>query len=1552
MSKPVPCLLYLFDMSASDFSRGNEFLRNGQLEEAIAAYQKAIGQNRDFYLVYQNLGEALEKLGRFDEAIAAYRRAVELKPEAAWSYVNLSRVLRQVGRVEEAEKAEEQAVGIDPKLADFSQNGYGIKENISTAVNPTEWQGKRPRVGVCGWELSHNAAGRVYTLAQLYQTFADVEIIGSIFPQWGREVWEPIRQTKIPCHHFFVKDESQFIDEAIKLVRSHPYDIVHLSKPRLPNILFGLLYKSLWNSRVIVDIDDEEMAFVGAESSIELDDYLKKQGRLPDLKELTGTEWTRIAVGLVREFDGVTVSNPALQERYGGVVIRHGRDEARFVPSADLKRRSRERFGIAQDKKVVLFFGTPRKHKGLVTTARALGSLGRKDVVFAIIGDFEDGKLKEELQGIPGVDYVFVGNQPFESIPDVVAVGDICVLLQDADFRVSQFQIPAKLSDALGMGLVVLLSETAAVADVIESGAVVPVAEGDLPAVLDRVLSDEAECDRLRVRGRELFATEFGFGVNGPRLAAVMDSVMVRSSGQEQLSEKLNQLLNGLSSVSSVVSERGQIGSTIKDKKIIVYTCNFGNYESVKEPLAVDPRVEYILFTDRKEIESSNWKVVYINELAENPRRASRLAKILPHKYLPDHDISVYLDSTFTIKEPDIYNMVKQCMGDSDIALYKHSERNCVYDEIDFCEKSDIRNIDSATCSKVRAKYQSINYPRQNGLFENGFIFRRNNSQIQELNELWWSEYVSGAERDQFSFMYCLHLLDVKPNSITIGKQMRKNPFVKWTKHEYKDYQNSIDNSPYYMVYMDKFHDWGTTRLRGWQIYERLKQYLNIQIVPYSKAVHLHNKHMLFLKIRNYDLLIPIIKNNNKVYLDMVDCHSKYINPQKHIFKDVEFGIFATKNSMEFYKKLFKHPEKCQTIYHHWDITLDKFKKDHNLDSVKIGYFGVEPKGFLYGKIPGVDFHEVTSTNFDDALKSKMSNYNVQYIVRPIEEQQEFPALTKISTASVFHAPVISSKTNEVELLGSDYPYYIENLDLQSILKTIDKIKRTFQKYEWNYAVNIMKSIKEKTSINSVVDEYIRLFKSLGEIPSFYTHAQDKRKAIYTANIGGYDRPIPLDPGLAKDWDAYYFSDDPNFDCPGWKHIYVNFDEIKYYSKVACARDIKARPHLYLPNYDVTLWVDSNFVVKRDLNEYLKNLPDDDFITTKHYKRDCIYEELQQPRVVVKTGQAILDRVRHQLESQGFPKHFGLQETNFVLRKNTEKSRIIGDMWWNYMKTFNAYRDQLWLSYILFETGSNITCVHREVRNRYFDITEHPNLVTTTKKYALKFGANNRSYVEIPHQKGLKLTGDLTIEFWVNLAGWPKTWTHIISKQLDDFRNEFCLRLKNANKGQFYYSFDNELVVLEFNPKNVLKLKTWTHVACVRKIGESLKIYINGVLIGETAIITGREATDTEAPLLLMTNVQRQQFINAQMCDLRIWCKALSHHEIIAQMNREIQGNEKGLVGYWKFDSGEGNKLIDNQSFNHGLIYGSTWQKLDFKLGKINSPIQRLKVEEKSYNVS
>src|SRR5690606_31785297 len=117
----------------------------------------------------------------------------------------------------------------------------------------------------------------------------------------------------------------------------------------------------------------------------------------------------------------------------------------------------------------------------------------------------------------------------------------------------------------------------------------------------------------------------------------------------------------------------------IKSEKIIVYTCNFGNYESVKEPLYIDSSVEYLLFTDNKNIRSKNWKIVVVEEKLEDPRRLSRLPKILPHKYLPEHDISVYIDSSLELKAEDVRKMVSECMEGSDIALYKHYLRNCVY---------------------------------------------------------------------------------------------------------------------------------------------------------------------------------------------------------------------------------------------------------------------------------------------------------------------------------------------------------------------------------------------------------------------------------------------------------------------------------------------------------------------------------------------------------------------------------------------------------------------------------------------------------------------------------------------------------------------------------------------------------------------------------------------------------------------------------------------------------------------------------------------------------
>lgn len=401
--------------------------------------------------------------------------------------------------------------------------------------------------GICGWEMSHNAAGRVATLAQLYQAFANVQILGCIFSATGRGVWEPISQSARLMSLLRIEDRAQFLEQAILYVAGHPLDIVHLSKPRAPNILIGLLYKLIWQAQVIVDVDDEELGFVGAQEPLEIAHYLREQGGLPSLESIPFKEWTQIAVGLVDSFDGVTVANAVLQARYRGQIIPHVRDEEVFRPSAQWPEESRAHYGIAPHRKVVLFFGTPRAHKGLTETAAAIAALHDPDILFLIAGDFPDPRLQQTLQGICGVDYLFLGNQPFSDVPRIVSLANACVLLQDASTSVGRYQSPAKLTDALAMGLPVITSPSEVMADVIERGAAISATAAELPLVLKEVLDGGPAIKALSRRARTYFEAHLSIAANQPHLKELTQVVMQYADGvTREVSADLKTLASAL----------------------------------------------------------------------------------------------------------------------------------------------------------------------------------------------------------------------------------------------------------------------------------------------------------------------------------------------------------------------------------------------------------------------------------------------------------------------------------------------------------------------------------------------------------------------------------------------------------------------------------------------------------------------------------------------------------------------------------------------------------------------------------------------------------------------------------------------------------------------------------------------------------------------------------------------------------------------------------------------------------------------------------------------
>jgi len=336
-------------------------------------------------------------------------------------------------------------------------------------------------VVVAAAELSHNAAGRSFTLAQLYQHLGHpLTLLGSHFPQRGRQLWEPIRtavqKAQLPVHTFVAEHEPRYVEQAFELVLQHPADLVHLSKPRLPAVVFGLLYKLLWGAAVLVDIDDEELLFVGEREPITLDGLKRLCHGLPEPRELMGPLWTRLAVDLAQRFDGITVANRPLQDRYGGTVIPHARDPEQLRPAtAAEKVTARQRLGVHQEAKVVLFFDTPKRHKGLLPLAAAVVQLPQAlQPLLVVAGGFapEDADLQRELEALlPPQRLTMLGNQPFEQAVQVLALADLVVLLSEGE--VAAFQSPAKLSDALAMGLPVLVSEAAPQLEMVERGWVV-----------------------------------------------------------------------------------------------------------------------------------------------------------------------------------------------------------------------------------------------------------------------------------------------------------------------------------------------------------------------------------------------------------------------------------------------------------------------------------------------------------------------------------------------------------------------------------------------------------------------------------------------------------------------------------------------------------------------------------------------------------------------------------------------------------------------------------------------------------------------------------------------------------------------------------------------------------------------------------------------------------------------------------------------------------------------------------------------------------------------
>ena len=106
--------------------------------------------------------------------------------------------------------------------------------------------------------------------------------------------------------------------------------------------------------------------------------------------------------------------------------------------------------------------------------------------------------------------------------------------------------------------------------------------------------------------------------------------------------------------------------------KKVIYTTIIGKYDTLEEPKFIPKDYDFICFTDQKiNKPNSIWEIRQVLPLYEDNTRTARKYKILPHRFLPEYDISIWTDGNEIIVG-DINKLQEKYLNTTNMAVYNH----------------------------------------------------------------------------------------------------------------------------------------------------------------------------------------------------------------------------------------------------------------------------------------------------------------------------------------------------------------------------------------------------------------------------------------------------------------------------------------------------------------------------------------------------------------------------------------------------------------------------------------------------------------------------------------------------------------------------------------------------------------------------------------------------------------------------------------------------------------------------------------------------------------
>lgn len=524
-----------------------------------------------------------------------------------------------------------------------------------------------------------------------------------------------------------------------------------------------------------------------------------------------------------------------------------------------------------------------------------------------------------------------------------------------------------------------------------------------------------------------------------------------------------------------------------KRPSICIYTTLFGGIDDLLPIIDPVPGIDYICFTDRYRPDCG-WRQVIIIPDFDSDNLKAKIFKILPHNYLRDYEYSLFVDAnTFLIGKTS--ELVDLCLSGGDFVMWRHPVRKDVY--LEACAIIGHGRHEPRRILAQVEDYYSRGLPQNTGLYEASFIWRRHGAEpVKQFMEKWWAEILEQSPRDQLSLGYLTWKQNFKPKVLPdrIGNS-RKNDYFEKIPHKNYDVDkivskripiSSRESMPIAFLYADKYQNTGSTILRGLQLSELVKSlYQGKRDVYYTNSVEINNSIVVltkgFIKSCSRDV-ISELSRSNVLIADFVD------EPIKDdLLDDIEIVMASSLQGYKSYLSKYRNKH-ISHVTHHVDTRIN-FNREYHSSSFMAGYFGE-----LVNTIKSEDIEQLVSFNLVDTSKQtyewmdNLNRYSLHYAVRRTRGIDGAKPFLKGFVAAHCGANMLIQKGagDARYYLGNDYPFLMDDdLSVSEILEQLKRTKDAFGGPEWELGLEMMKHVKSRSSLQSVLQEFSSMIDSL-----------------------------------------------------------------------------------------------------------------------------------------------------------------------------------------------------------------------------------------------------------------------------------------------------------------------------------------------------------------------------------------------------------------------------------------------------------------------------------------